>query len=78
MESDDTLAMFKDLGTPDKSLTILPNRFHLLFVERVGHVRLQESIFFGSQKNKIPREMGALATGLLQFFLDTPFSFLVS
>ncbi|MBW1996907.1 MAG: alpha/beta fold hydrolase [Deltaproteobacteria bacterium] len=43
---DDSMEMFKDLGTPDKCMIMLPGGFHLLFLEQRGHVGLQESIYF--------------------------------
>jgi len=46
VDPDDALTLFKDLGTPDKAIITIPNGFHLLFVEKLGHVSLQESIFF--------------------------------
>ena len=46
IDPDDAVALFRDLGTPDKAIMIIPNGFHLPFIEKFGHVRLQESIFF--------------------------------
>jgi pimeloyl-ACP methyl ester carboxylesterase len=50
VEPQDALDMFKDLGSPDKAMIILPGGYHLMFLERRGHVGLQESIFFWMTK----------------------------
>ncbi|MBW2301328.1 MAG: alpha/beta fold hydrolase [Deltaproteobacteria bacterium] len=46
LELDDALAMYKDLGSADKSIIMLPGAYHLMFLEKSGHGRLQESLFF--------------------------------
>ncbi len=46
VDPDDALAMFRDLGTKDKSLVTQPGGFHLMFVEKRGHIGIQESILF--------------------------------
>ena len=46
VDPEDALAMFKDLTAPDRAMVILPGGYHLMFIERRGHVGLQESIFF--------------------------------
>ena len=46
VELDDVSDMFRDLGTSDKAMIIQPGGYHLMFLERKGHVGLQESIFF--------------------------------
>jgi alpha-beta hydrolase superfamily lysophospholipase len=51
VDLDDALALFKDLGTPDKAMLIQPGGFHLMFLEKRGHVGLQESIFFWVTKH---------------------------
>ncbi len=50
VDPDDALALFKDLGAPDKAMIILPGGFHLMFIEKRGHIGLQESIFFWATK----------------------------
>ncbi len=42
--------MYRDLGTPDKAMIIQPGGFHLMFLERKGHVGVQESIYFWATK----------------------------
>ena len=51
VDPEDALDMFKNLGAPDKAMIILPGGFHLMFIEKRGHVGLQESIFFWMTKN---------------------------
>lgn len=46
VDPEDAMALFKDLGAPDKAMIILPGGFHLMFLEKRGHVGLQESMFF--------------------------------
>jgi alpha-beta hydrolase superfamily lysophospholipase len=46
VELDDSFDMFRDLGPSDKAMIIQPGGYHLMFLERKGHVGLQESIFF--------------------------------
>lgn len=46
VEQDDAENLFRDLGTKDKSFIIQPGGFHLMFLEKLGHRGLQESIFF--------------------------------
>jgi len=50
VDPQDALDMFKDHGSPDKAMIILPGGYHLMFLERRGHVGLQESIFFWMTK----------------------------
>jgi alpha-beta hydrolase superfamily lysophospholipase len=52
MGMDDSIDMYTDLGTPDKSMILLPGGFHLLFLEKRGHVGLQESIYFWITKEE--------------------------
>jgi len=42
----DNIAMFADLGTPDKAMVIHPGGFHLMFLEKAGHVAIQEALSF--------------------------------
>jgi alpha-beta hydrolase superfamily lysophospholipase len=46
VDPDDALAMFRDLDTRDKSIVTQPCGFHLMFVEKRGHIGIQESILF--------------------------------
>jgi pimeloyl-ACP methyl ester carboxylesterase len=46
VDPEDAMALFKDLGAPDKAMIILPGGFHLMFLEKRGHVGLQESMLF--------------------------------
>jgi len=46
VELSDGFDMLADLGTGDKAMIIQPGGYHLMFLERKGHVGLQESIFF--------------------------------
>jgi pimeloyl-ACP methyl ester carboxylesterase len=46
MPPEDAVALFQDLGIPDKGLVIQPNGFHLPFLEKRGHLGLQESVLF--------------------------------
>ena len=46
VDPEDALEMFKDLGSPDKAMILLPGGYHLMFIEKRGHVGLQESMFF--------------------------------
>jgi len=46
VELSDGFDMLADLGTNDKALIIQPGGYHLMFLERKGHVGLQESILF--------------------------------
>ncbi len=50
VQLDDVFDMFADLGTSDKAMIIQPGGYHLMFLERRGHVGLQESIFFWMTK----------------------------
>ena len=50
VDMEDQLQKFKELGTPDKSIIIQPGGFHLMFLEKRGHVGQQESIFFWMTK----------------------------
>jgi len=51
VDPQDAQDMFKALGSPDKAMIILPGGYHLMFLEKRGHVGLQESIFFWMTKN---------------------------
>ena len=51
IDLEDALAMFKDFKASDKSFIIQPNAYHLMFLEKIGHVGLQRSIFFWVTKN---------------------------
>lgn len=46
VDPEDAMDLFSDLGIPDKAFIIQPGGFHLMFLEKRGHVGLQESIFF--------------------------------
>lgn len=46
----DNNAMFADLGTPDKAMVIHPGGYHLMFLERTGHVAIQEALYFWLSK----------------------------
>lgn len=46
----DNIAMFADLGTPDKSMVIHPGGYHLMFLEKTGHVAMQEALDFWLSK----------------------------
>lgn len=46
VDPEDAFALFKDLGSPDKAMIILPGGYHLMFLERRGAVGLQETLFF--------------------------------
>jgi alpha-beta hydrolase superfamily lysophospholipase len=46
VDPQDALDMFKDLGSPDKAMIILPGGYHLMFIERRGSAGLQETMFF--------------------------------
>jgi alpha-beta hydrolase superfamily lysophospholipase len=46
VDPEDAMDLFRDLGTPDKAFIMQPGGFHLMFLEKRGHVGLQESIFF--------------------------------
>ena len=50
VDPDDSLAMLKDLGADDKSIVTQPNGYHLMFVEKRGHIGIQETIFFWLSK----------------------------
>ncbi len=50
VDPEDAMALFKDLGAPDKAMIILPGGFHLMFLEKRGHVGLQESMYFWLKK----------------------------
>ena len=52
VDFDDATDLFHDLGTPDKSMVIQPESHHLLFLEKMGHIGLQESIFFWITKSQ--------------------------
>jgi alpha-beta hydrolase superfamily lysophospholipase len=47
----DTVAMLADLATPDKAMVIHPNGYHLMFLEKAGHVAVQEALHFWLRKN---------------------------
>ena len=51
VDPDDARAMFNDLEAPDKAFIIQPGGFHLMFLEKRGHVGLQESLYFWITKN---------------------------
>jgi alpha-beta hydrolase superfamily lysophospholipase len=51
VDPDDTLAMFKDLGVEDKCMVTQPGGYHLMFVEKRGHIGLQETLFYWLRKN---------------------------
>ncbi len=46
----DNIAMFADLGTPDKAMVIHPGGYHLMFLEKTGHVAIQEALYFWLSK----------------------------
>jgi len=46
VDPDDARDMFRDLGAPDKALIVQPGGYHLMFLEKRGHVGMQESLFF--------------------------------
>lgn len=46
VDTDDALDLFKDIGASDKAMIIQPGGYHLMFLEKRGHVGIQESIFF--------------------------------
>jgi alpha-beta hydrolase superfamily lysophospholipase len=50
IDPDDSLSMFTDLGVKDKSLVTQPGGYHLMFVEKRGHVGIQETLFFWLSK----------------------------
>ncbi len=47
----DSLALFKDMGAQDKAFILQPDSFHLPYLEKRGHVGLQESIYFWVTKD---------------------------
>jgi len=50
VDLDDNVAMFADLGTPDKAMVIHPGGYHLMFLEKHGHVAIQEALYFWLSK----------------------------
>jgi alpha-beta hydrolase superfamily lysophospholipase len=46
VDPQDALDLFKDLGSPDKAMIILPGGYHLMFIEKRGSAGLQETLFF--------------------------------
>lgn len=46
VDPEDALILFKELGTSDKGIIILPGGYHLMFLEKRGAMRLQETLFF--------------------------------
>jgi alpha-beta hydrolase superfamily lysophospholipase len=46
----DNAAMLADLGTPDKAMIIHPGGYHLMFLEKAGHVAVQEALHFWLSK----------------------------
>jgi alpha-beta hydrolase superfamily lysophospholipase len=50
IDPDDSLAMFRDLGVKDKSVVTQPDGYHLMFVEKRGHIGMQETLFFWLSK----------------------------
>ena len=50
IDPDDSLAMFQDLGVKDKSIVTQPGGYHLMFVEKRGHIGIQETISFWLSK----------------------------
>lgn len=50
VDSEDAMALYRELGTPDKCLMIQPESYHLPFLEKRGHLGLQESILFWATK----------------------------
>jgi alpha-beta hydrolase superfamily lysophospholipase len=51
VEGADSLALFKDMGAQDKAFIVLPDSFHLPYLEKLGHIGLQESIYFWVAKH---------------------------
>jgi alpha-beta hydrolase superfamily lysophospholipase len=50
VDLEDNFAMFADLGTPDKAMILHPGGYHLMFVEKRGHVAIQEALYFWLSK----------------------------
>jgi alpha-beta hydrolase superfamily lysophospholipase len=51
VEGADSLALFTDIGAQDKGFIVQPNSFHLPYLEKRGHLGLQESIYFWVTKS---------------------------
>jgi alpha-beta hydrolase superfamily lysophospholipase len=51
VEGTDSMALFADMGAQDKAFIVQPNSFHLPYLEKLGHIGLQESIYFWVTKS---------------------------
>jgi alpha-beta hydrolase superfamily lysophospholipase len=51
VESTDSMALFADMGAQDKAFIVQPNSFHLPYLEKRGHIGLQQSIHFWVTKS---------------------------
>jgi|GEM_PF-1160721 len=46
VDQEDAFTLFKDIGSSDKGIILLPGGYHLMFLERRGAIGLQETLFF--------------------------------
>jgi pimeloyl-ACP methyl ester carboxylesterase len=51
VEGADSLALFTDTGAQDKGFIVQPGSYHLPYLEKRGHLGLQESIYFWVTKS---------------------------